>query len=139
MSNASLQIQMPGVDFEKMAREMIAAKLTEALSLSDAAIQSLVTSALTRKVNEHGNVGQYSSDNKIAFVEWVAMDLIRKVTLDIVAAKTEALRPTIAIAVERELKRSTSQIAKALVEGFTDKARGARYSIGLTFSINNVD
>lgn len=56
---ASLNIEMPGVDFAGMAREAIAAKLTESMIGSDDAIMKIVAAALTTKVNERGDADYY--------------------------------------------------------------------------------
>ena len=79
---ASLNIEMPGVDFAGLAREAIAAKLTNALVGADDAIVKIVASAMERKVDGRGNVSGYNYENKTPYVEWLAEDLIRSATLE---------------------------------------------------------
>lgn len=122
-TKASLSIDMPGVDFAGMAREAIAAKLTESLIGADTAIQGIVAAALTSKVDSRGMTSQYSSDNKIPFVEWLAQDLIRKATLQAVQAKVDALQPAIAKAIEAQLAKNVKSIASSLTEAFIRQAK----------------
>jgi len=131
-NNANMQIQIPGVDFSQMAREAIALKLTEALVGADDIIQKIVVSAMTHKVDDKGQTSQYASYNTTPFVEWLAQDLIRKATLEVLAKRVESMRPMIEKAVEAELKRSTKAAAKALTGAFVERA-GSSY--GLTCDI----
>jgi len=132
-AKASLNIEMPGVDFGEMAREAIAAKLTESLIGADTAIQGIVAAALTRKVDSRGEVDRYSSNNSIPFVEWLAQDLIRKATLDAVQAKVDALRPAIAKQIEAQLSKNVKSIAVSLTDEF---ARRAKDGYGVTMHLN---
>lgn len=121
-SKASLNIEMPGVDFGAMAREAIAAKLTESMMGADDMINKIVVAALTQKVNENGRVGQYSSENKTAFVEWVAQDLIREATKAVLKDRTEKLRPALEKQIEKELTKNTKSIAASLTNAFIKQA-----------------
>lgn len=135
-SKASLNIEMPGVDFGAMAREAIAAKLTESLIGADAAIQGIIADALTRKVDGRGQVSQYSSDNKIPYVEWLAQDLIRKAALDAVQAKVELLRPALAKQIESQLSKNVKSIATTLTDTFIKRAQeGHGVTMNLTAQI----
>lgn len=120
--NATMSIAIPGVNFEQLARETIAAKLTEALLGADDVMRKIVVAALEQKVNDHGVVGQRSYENTVPFVEWLAQDMIRKVTLDVIKTKIESLRPTLEKAVEAELKKSAHASAKVLVGALAQQA-----------------
>ena len=120
--NATMQIAIPGVNFEQLARETIAAKLTEALLGSDDAIRKIVVAGLERKVNDRGVVSDRSYDNTIPFIEWIAQDMLRKVTLDVVKAKIESMRPALEKAVEAELKKSAHASAQVLVGALVQQA-----------------
>jgi hypothetical protein len=119
--NANLKIDIPGVDFEQMAREAIACKLNEALLGADDVVTKIVTAALTQKVNDKGVVGS-SYENKIAYVEWLAHDMIRQATLEVMKAKAEEMKPALAKAIEAELKRGIKTTAKALTDAFATQA-----------------
>lgn len=121
-AKASLNIEMPGVDFAGMAREAIAAKLTESLIGADDAIIKIVAAAMTQKVNEHGNVGNYSSENKIPYAEWIAQDLIRKSVKQVLADRVEKLRPVLEAQIETQLKKNTKSIAASLTNKFIEQA-----------------
>lgn len=136
MTQASMKIDLPGVNFEQMAREAIAAHLTEAMVGADETIKKIVVAAMSQKVNEKGQRDNYDYNNKHSFVEWMAQDLIRQATLDVLKTKVEALRPAIERAVEGELKRSVKAAAKALTESFISTARhgyGITVDLGVTF------
>lgn len=125
MADATMQIAIPGVNFEQLARETIAAKLTEALLGADDAIRKIVIAGLEQKVNDRGVVDSRGYDNKTPFVEWLAQDMIRKVTLDVIKEKIESLRPALEKAVEAELKRSAHASAKVLVGALVGQAASA--------------
>lgn len=131
---SKLAVEIPGVDFTELARQTIAVHLTEALIGNDEAIRKIVVAALAHKVNERGVVGQ-SYENRTPFVEWLAQDLIRSATLDVLRTKVEQLRPAIEAAVETELKHSTTEIAKVLTESFIRLA-GSQYAIKLDLKAN---
>ena len=140
MSNqkSSLSIEMPGIDFGEMAREAIAAKLTEALVGADTAIASIVAKAMTTKVNENGQVGNYG--NNTSFVEWLAQDLIRAATKKALAEKVEKLRPVIEAQIEAQLKRNAKSIAMSLTDSFAKKCTsGYGVNINLTAEFKDRD
>lgn len=123
--NPSLKIDIPGVDFALLARQAIAAKLTEALVGADDVIQRIVVGAMERKVNEHGNVPTHSYDAKLPYIEWLAEDLLRKVTLDVLKTKIESMRPALEKAVEAELRRSAKASARVLASAIAQQAASA--------------
>lgn len=128
-----LNIELPGVDFAGLAREAIAAKLTEAMVGADDAIRKIVAAALVQKVNERGIVNERSSyENKIPFIEWLLQDLVRSATLEIIKAKVDRLRPSIEQEVERQLLKQAKPIAKVVCEQFLAQAKS---SYGVTISV----
>lgn len=118
---ASMKIDIPGVNFEEMAREAIAARLTEALVGANDSITKIVAAALSQKVNDKGVVGS-SYENRIPFVEWLAHDLIRQTVVEVLKAKIDAMRPSLQKAIEAELKNTVKGTAKALVNAFASQA-----------------
>jgi hypothetical protein len=131
----SATIEIPGVNFEDLARQVIAVKVTEALSVgSSEAVQRLVMAALTRQVNpENGNEPR-SYDPKCSWVEFVAGDLIRQATKQVLTERVEAMKPAIKTMVEAELKRNTKSIASALVDAYAAEAKsGYRLTVALAF------
>jgi hypothetical protein len=136
VTQASMKIDLPGVNFEQMAREAIAAHLTEALVGADETVKKIVIAAMAQKVNDKGQRDSYEHYNKTPFVEWMAHDLIRQATLDVLRTKVEALRPVIEKAVEAELKRTAKDAAKALTQSFlatTKHGYGVSVQLGVAF------
>lgn len=135
MTNEPATIQIPGVNFEALAQQVIAAKVTEALTTgSREAVQNLVVAALTRKVTENGSEPRYSYDAKVPWVEYVAGDLIQKATKEVLAERIEEMKPAIRKMVEAELKRNTKSIASALVDSYAAEAKnGYRLSVAVQF------
>jgi hypothetical protein len=119
---ASMSFEMPGVDFAGMAREAIAAKLTEAMIGADDAIVKIVAASLAQKVNDHGNVSSSSYDNKTPFAEWLAGDLLRKATKEVLGQKIDALRHAIEMQIEKALAKNTKSIAVSLTNAFIQQA-----------------
>lgn len=128
-------IELPGVDFAALAQEVIAVKLTEALATSDEGMKKIVRTALQLQVKEdNGQPKQYSYDKTVSWVEWVAADMIRTATKDVLKARVEALMPAIEKAVEAEIKRSTKTIAQALVGAFTEQCKsGYRLNVSMQY------
>ena len=128
-------IELPGVDFAALAKEVISVKLTEALATSDAGIKDIVHAALgVRVLAENGQPPRYSSDETVPWVEYVAADMVRSATKEVLQARVETLRPVIEKAVEAEIKRSTKSIANALVGAFTEScANGYRLSVSMQY------
>src|SRR3990167_7067770 len=116
--NATMKIDIPGVDFRAMAQSAIAQRLTEALVGADDAIRKIVVAAMGTLVSENGRQSGYSYENKIPFVEWVAQDLVRAATKEVLEKKVERLRPAVEQAVEAALKKSIKPAAQALTENF---------------------
>lgn len=133
--NASMKIDIPGVNFEEMARGAIAERLTEAMLGADDMIRKIVIEALGRKVDDKGQVNSYSHHNNTPFVEWMAQDMIRAATFEVLKAKVEKLRPSIEKAIEAELRRSTKAAAKALTESFVERAKNA-YGLSCEIKLN---
>lgn len=138
MPDAKMQIDIPGADFNEMARGVIAAKLTEAMAGADDMIAKIIAVALTQKVDSSGKRSQYDYENKHSFVEWLAHDLIRSVTKEVLREKVESLRPMVAAAIEKQLAKETKTIARALTEGFVARAKGG-YGVEVNMAVSFKD
>lgn len=125
-------IEIPGVDFNALAREAIAHQITRALVGADAAVNQIVVEALTRRVGTDGQISKYSSDNVVPYVQWIAEDLIRKSVKVAVQAKIEEMKPQIEAAVLRGLKAQSGTVAKMLTDGFVEQAGKSQYAISVT-------
>lgn len=122
MEKASLNIEMPGVDFAGLAREAIAAKLTQALVGEDATIIKIVAAAMERKVESNGSASSYSASYGIPYVQWMAEQLIRDATKAALAERIERLRPALQAQIERQLTKNVKSIAASLTDAFAKQA-----------------
>ena len=139
-SKSSLNIEMPGVDFAGMAREAIAAKLTEALLGADKAIISVVVAAMEQKVEGNGQPARYNDSRSPSYVEWLAQDLIRAATKSALADRVERLRPAIEAQIEKQLAKNTKSIAASLTEAFIKQATaGYGVNVNLTAEMRTRD
>jgi len=136
--SGSVEIKLPNMDFEGMARALIAEKLTESLIGSDAAIRHLVVATMTRKVNGSGQVSQYSYENKFAFADWVASDLLQKVVKDVLKTKVDEMRPTLEKEVHAALMKSAKSIAKTLVASYTAQVQNI-YKVNVNLELSGQD
>ena len=133
---ASLNIDLPGVDFAGLAREAIAAKLTNALVGADDAITKIVATAMMMKVDDRGNVNNYSYENKTPYVEWLAQNLIRGAAMQALQARVETLRPAIEGLIEKQLSKNAKTIAITLSDNFIKQAKaGYGVVVNLTATI----
>jgi len=128
----SLNIEMPGVDFAGLAREAIAAKLTEALVGEDATIMKIVVAAMERKVESNGNPSSYAAHHGIPYVQWMAEQLIRDATKDALKERVERLRPALQAQIERQLTKNVKAIAVSLTDAF---AKQAAYGHGVVINL----
>ena len=119
---STLSVEVPGVDFRELAREAIATRLTEAFLGHEDLIRKIVVAAMERKVNDRGEVPQRSYEEKLPFVEWLAEDMLRKATIEVLRAKIDSLRPIIEKEVEAALKRGAKASAKVLAESLARQA-----------------
>jgi ribosomal protein L17 len=122
MADSSLRVEVPGFDAMQIAREAVAVRFAEAMVGSEDAIKKIVVAALTQKVTDRGQVGS-SYENKTPFMEWVCQDLIRSAAIEVCKAKIQEMRPAIEKAVEKELARGASQLAKVMTEHFVNQAQ----------------
>jgi len=124
-NEASMQIQIPGVDFGGMAQQAIAAKLTEAMVGADDIIRKMVVQAIATKVDEKGEVNRYESYNRTPMIEWLAQDMIRRAALQALKDKITSMQPAIEKAIEAEMRRNVKSIASALASAFVERSKDA--------------
>lgn len=121
MSN-SLKIDLPGIDFTAMARDTIAAKLTESLTGADETIRRIVIAAMDTKVEGNGQPARYADQRNMSFVEWLAQDLIREATKQALKDRVEKLRPVLEGIIEKQLMKNAGSIATSLTNKFIEQA-----------------
>ena len=137
MAEATNSVQIPGVDFAELARVAISAQITKAMLGTETILGGIVASALTAKVGSEGVPSNYASENKYAFAEWVAHDLIRKATVEVLKEKIGSMRPALEKEIEAALRRSLRGTAKAMVDCFVKQAQGSyRLSVNIDVAEN---
>lgn len=119
-------VQLPGVDFAAMTREIIAAKVTAALVGDDEVVGRIVTAALDRKVDRSGNTPRYGNE-AFSYIEWLAADMVQSLTMDVIKAKFADMRPELEKKVEAALKRSAGKMANAIVDCMVRDATKNQY------------
>jgi hypothetical protein len=129
-------IEIPGVDFGAIAREVVAIKLTESLATSPDGIKAIVLAALGQKVKaDNGQEPRSYDTNTVSWVEYVAADMIRSATKEVLADQVEKMRPRLVKAVEEALKKNTTTIAASLVDTYANEAKnGYRLFVSMQFA-----
>lgn len=122
-TGGTMNVNLPGVDFGRLAKQVIAEKITEGLFKSEEIVQGIVVEALTRKVDQNGQPSHYVNHQSDTWIEWLTKDVIRKSVLEVVKTRVESIRPQLEKAVEAALKASAKASAKVLVEGFVEQAK----------------
>lgn len=91
-------------------KPIVQAKINEAIAAAlggpESIVASIVDRVLATKVNEHGNVGSYSSDNKYTWLD---------------AVVSKQIKEAVTIAVKEEIINSSSQIKSAIKKHIQSK------------------
>lgn len=127
-------IQLNGVDFGALTKQIIAEKVTEGLFNHEKIVQGIVVEALSMKVDTNGNPTRYHDDRAVNWLEWLTKDVIRKAVTTVVQARVEQMQPQLEKAVEKALRESSSEAAKVLVADFVERSR-SMYSPGIDVQI----
>lgn len=114
-------------------RDQVAAAIAAQLGDPAKLMQELVGKALNQKVNAHGKVGNYSSDNKYPFLEALAANAIRQAAREAFEEIVKQEQPRIRAAVESHLRKQPKKTAAAIVSAFAEGA-GCRYSTKVDFT-----
>lgn len=133
--SASLSLSMPGLDVDKLAREAIAVELTKAFAKSPDIINAIVARALALKVNDHGNLSQYSRENQTPWIEYLLGSMIRGVVQQAVKDHVDALKPEIEKQITAELRRSSKAIARQAAEAFVATGKSQFYKMNIDIGL----
>lgn len=123
---------------EPIVSAQVAAAVASQLGDPEKLITGLVNAALTRKVNSHGKVSQYNSENKHAFLEVLAGQVIREAARQAIEKIVAEQRPLIQTAVEEHLRRQPKKTAAAIVSAFAEGA-GNRYRTAVHFTFSETE
>ena len=115
-----VSMELPGVDFAALARQVIAVEVSKVLSVPEASLNAMVIAALQQKVGDDGKPSNYNHNR--TYVEWAAMNAIRGAVLSLLNARVEAMKPKLAELIEASLKRSAKAISITLSDDFVKAA-----------------
>lgn len=135
MAAESSTISIPRDVLEPIIQAHVSAAIIDALGERSRLVESAVAFALTRKVDEKGQVNGQDYYNKTEFLKWLVNDAITKaVTVAVheaVAADVEKIKAQVA----KEIKNQRSPLVKSLIEGIAKGAAdSARWSVAVNVS-----
>lgn len=120
----TLAVQLPGVNFELLAKQVIAEKVAEGLFKSEQIVDGLVAEALTVKVRrEDGQLDKYNSRDAMSWLEYVVQDQIKKTVVETVKRRIHEMQPRLEKAVAKALRDSADASAQVLVADFVERAK----------------
>ena len=120
----------------KTLKDAVSIALANALDQKDKCLQNIIENALSVKVNEHGEIARYSSDQKYSFVEYYVRNAImeeaKEVLKEIVAERKNELHKML----KKQL--SSAKFANTFMETFVGGMLGAfestyRSNINISF------
>ena len=114
-----VSMELPGVDFAALARQVIAVEVSKVLSVPEASLNAMVIAALQQKVADDGKPSSYANKT---YIEWAAMSAIRGAVLSLLNARVEAMKPKLAELIEASLKRNAKAISITLSDDFVKAA-----------------
>ena len=119
MSQSMIQLDQKLVD--NLVKEHLSAAVLSVLAdKKESLLRSMSDQILNLKVDENGNISSYSSANKYSWIEFALNRELRAVIVQAVKDQLEAMKPEIEKAIKREVAKSGSAIAKAIMGGFTE-------------------
>lgn len=124
MSNV-VSMTVPESVINSVVKEEISLKIIEALKGNDALVRQIVHTTMLTKVNEYGlpQTERYQMEKSPTYLEWLCAKTIReaaqKAMVDYVANNESQIRE----AIEEEMRRSSSALARGVVESLTAAAK----------------
>lgn len=129
------EIQIPGVDFNKLAQEAIAHQITKAMVGADVMVNATIAEALSRKVDSEGKPSTRGYGVEMPFIQWVAEDLVRSAVRKALAAKIDEMRPAIEASVAKALRAQAGTIATGMIEAMTANVKEVgRWGMNVEFT-----
>lgn len=131
-------VNIPKDLLEPIIRQHIAAGVVAAIGDPARLIQGVVERAVKTKVDNEGKVSDSSYCNSHDLIEVVCRNTIIRATKAAIENFIAKQEPLIVAAVEKELRKSTSKFAKALVDGFVTSAK-QRWNVDCKFEFVDRD
>ncbi len=133
--NQASSIELRGVNFGELARQVIAVEVAKVLSIPEAALTDLVMAALTERVGSDGKPSNYSDARP--YVEVAAKNAIRGAVLKILNERVAAMQSKLADLIESQLKRNAKAIAVVMSDEFVKTAaRQTAYDFRLDITLD---
>jgi hypothetical protein len=114
----------------------INAAVIEALGAQDKLIMKIVEQIMTQKVDEKGQVNNYSNYNTTPWLTWAAMDITRDAIKKAINEHIGANAEKIKAAIDAEMRKSKSPLVQSMITAMADgiaKAASSSYSIMVNF------
>lgn len=125
------QLPIPREMLEPYLKQAVAASIMQLMGDNGMTfVAAAVQNSLTQKVDNSGRVSSSSYSNDTPFVEWLARDTIQKIARETINGMAEQLRPSIEDAVKKNLQKSTSILAKTLVDGMV-KSLSSQWAVSI--------
>lgn len=136
MINLGINEDMVKPILEKQIQAAIMANIGNVDQLFEMAIKK----ALSVKVNQDGNVSNYSSDNKYDFLEALTGNAIRRAATDAIREYVNENQETLKTVLKKEMEKKANQ--SKLIEAFVEAATKSfdyRYNFNASVSIQKTE
>lgn len=136
MINLGINEDMVKPILEKQIQAAIMANIGNVDQLFEMAIKK----ALSVKVNQDGNVSNYSSDNKYDFLEALTGNAIRRAATDAIREYVNENQETLKTVLKKEMEKKANQ--SKLIEAFVEAATKSfdyRYNFNASVSIQKME
>ena len=129
--NTNGMIQLDPKLIDSLVKEHInAAMLSVLADKKEVLLSQMANQILNLKVNSEGQISNYQSENKYSWIEMTLNKELRGVIKQAVTEQLTAMKPDIEKAVKKEVAKSGTAIAKAIMGGFTEALK-----VGYKFNI----
>lgn len=123
MDNDIVSLNVDEQAIRPIIQKAIQSAIATNLGKQQDVIEVMVALALKQKVNEYGNIGKYSSDNKYDFLEAVTNQAIQAAAKEALKEWLDTKKEQLKEAMLKELKKPKRQ--NAIVNAFADAAVNA--------------
>ena len=131
---SGLNINVDDTLVEPIIRAEIQAAIVRELNKDVNLVPKLIDAALADKVNEQGNKGRYSSDNKHLFIDVLCKQAIQDAAKLAMKEYLEENADKLKEQIKKQIEKSDAEMAKIFVDGLLDIVENTyrfRVSIGL--------
>ena len=114
----NLTFPIPKELLEPFIQQAVSTSIISALGDGKELINRAVYETVKMKVDKHGEVSKYSSDNKYTLLDIIAKNEIKRIVVDTVKISVEELRPQIIEGVKRALSDNAENLGSALIDKY---------------------